>query len=156
MCDTKLSENTWAEQLREMKGIGYPQFENQSCFTGTFTVTGPKSDNTPSMLQWLALSIVEEEREQVQLELYHSTIGNHDSNMLCLKSHLKLISQKRLRRRMQSKACWAFRACRNQKPVDCLSYKSWKSFCCVTTFVVKSGAWLITKIFWNESICQLL
>ena len=68
-------------QLWEMKGIKYPQFENQSCFAGTCTVTGPKSDGTPSMLQWLAPSTVEEEREQLHLGLYHSTIDNQDSNM---------------------------------------------------------------------------
>ena len=68
-------------RLWEMKGIEYPQFENQSCFAGTCTVTGPKSDGTPSMLQWLAPSTVEEEREQLQLGLYHSTIDNQDSNM---------------------------------------------------------------------------
>ena len=67
--------------LREMKGIEYPQFENQSCFTGTCIVTGPKSDGTPSMLQWLAPSTVEEEREQLQLGLYRSTIDNQDSKM---------------------------------------------------------------------------
>ena len=50
-------------RLWEMKGIEYSQFENQSCFTGTCTVTGPKSDGTPSMLKWLAPSTVEEERE---------------------------------------------------------------------------------------------
>ena len=33
-------------RLWEMKGIEYPQFENQSCFTETCTVTGPKSDGT--------------------------------------------------------------------------------------------------------------
>ena len=49
-------------RLWEMKGIEYPQFENQSCFTGTCTVTGPESDGTQSMLQWLALSTLEEER----------------------------------------------------------------------------------------------
>ena len=68
-------------RLWEIKGIEYPQFENQSCFTGTCTVTGPKSDGTPSMLQWLAPSTVEEEREQLQLGLYHSTIDNQDTNM---------------------------------------------------------------------------
>ena len=68
-------------QLWEMKGIEYPQFKNQSCFTGTCTVTGPKSDGTPSMLQWFAPSTVEEEREQLQLGLYHSTIDYQDSNM---------------------------------------------------------------------------
>ena len=36
---------------------------------------------TPSMLQWLAPSTVEEEREQLQLGLYHSNIDNQDSNM---------------------------------------------------------------------------
>ena len=77
------------------------------------------------------------------------------SKMLCLRSHLKLISRKRLRR-IQSKACWAFRACRNQEHVDCLLDKSWKSFCCVTTFVVNSGAWLMTKLFSNQSISQFL
>ena len=64
-----------------MKGIEYPQFENQSCCTGTSTITGPKSDGTQSMLRWFAPSTVEEEREQLQLELYHSTIDNQDSNM---------------------------------------------------------------------------
>ena len=64
-----------------MKGIEYPQFENQSCFTGTCTVTEPKSDGTPSMLRWLAPSTVEEGREQLQLGIYHSTIDNQDSNI---------------------------------------------------------------------------
>ena len=67
-----------------MKGIEYPQFtfcKNQSCFTGACTVIGPKSDGTPSMLQWLAPSTVEEEREQLQPGLYHSTIDNQDSNI---------------------------------------------------------------------------
>ena len=52
-------------RLWEMKGIEYPQFENQSCFTGTCTVTGPKSDGTLSMLQWLAPSTVEEEQGRI-------------------------------------------------------------------------------------------
>ena len=67
--------------LWEMKGIKYLQFKNQSCSAGTSTITGPKSDGTPSMLQWLAPSTVEEERQQLQLGLYHSTINNQDSNM---------------------------------------------------------------------------
>ena len=37
------------------------------------------------MFQWLAPSTVEEEREQLQLRLYHSTIGNQDSDMLSQK-----------------------------------------------------------------------
>ena len=88
-------------RLWEMKGTEYPQFENQSCFTGTCTVTGPKSDGTPSMLQWLAPSTVEE------LGLYHSTMIIKTptcSKALCLKIHLKLISRKTLKQ-MQSKAC---------------------------------------------------
>ena len=64
-----------------MKGIEYPQFKSQNCFTGTCTVTGLKSDGTSSMLQWLAPSTVEEEREQLQPGLYHSTIHNQDSDM---------------------------------------------------------------------------
>ena len=68
-------------QLWEMKGIEYPHFKNQSCFLGTCTITGPRSDGTPSMLQWLASSTVEEERQQLQLGLYHSTIDNQNSNM---------------------------------------------------------------------------
>ena len=98
------SENNWAKAV--MGNERNPQFKNQSCFTGTCTVTGPKSDGTPSMLQWLAPSTVEEEREQLQLGLYHSTIDNQDScsKALCLKIHLKLVSRKTLRR-MQPKAC---------------------------------------------------
>ena len=68
-----------------MKGTEYPQLENQSCFTGTSTVTGPKSDGTPSIFQWLVLGTVEEEREQLQLGLYHSAIGNQESDMLSQK-----------------------------------------------------------------------
>ena len=47
------------KQLWEMKGTEYPQLKNQRCFTGTSTVTGPKSDGTSSMLQCLAPSTVE-------------------------------------------------------------------------------------------------
>ena len=63
-----------------MKGTEYPMFQNKSSFAETSTVTGPKSDSTPSMSQWLASSTVEEETEQLQLGL-HSIIGNQDSNM---------------------------------------------------------------------------
>ena len=67
------------KQLWEMKGIEYPQFKNQSCFTGTSTVTGPKM--MAHQVCYSGPNTVEEEREQFQLGFYQSTIDSQDSNM---------------------------------------------------------------------------